>query len=226
MSALLASKFTRAVYHQDIADKGFSIWSCESKEEFLSILYQVGEPNGHDAQGNILWDVKPSRIEDGPRSHRFDEFTFHTDASFESDPPSGIALYVVRADRFGGGKTRLVDWWKVRERLSADSLCILQQPVEIQVPAEFRKLGVSTHASILLNDGGIRYRRELIKEEQICKEMITALNEVDQLLSESSFQIEFQLYDRQAIFIDNRRLLHARTAVKDPERYLIRARYS
>ena len=37
------------------------------------------------------------------RSHTMEEFKMHTDASWERDPPRGVALGVIRSDRFGGG---------------------------------------------------------------------------------------------------------------------------
>lgn len=78
---------------------------------FIDLIKCLGmRPCGHTAKGDdFLWQIRPcDRQTSGPRSHRSDVFCMHTDASFELEPPRYFGLLVVRADRFGGGRTLLI----------------------------------------------------------------------------------------------------------------------
>ena len=74
----------------------------------------------------MIWKVSP-KGESQARSHNDNEFPMHTDASFEDCPPNFISLYVERADRNGGGLSRLVKLEDIIEKLPKECVEILME---------------------------------------------------------------------------------------------------
>src|SRR5689334_22243791 len=84
-----------------------AILSMSQTVDLVAFGEELGlSPAAHNASGDILWDVKAKAAAalGVPRSHTTEEFTWHTDASFENPPPRYFMLQVLRGDRYGGGR--------------------------------------------------------------------------------------------------------------------------
>ena len=53
------SSFSNSEYKNSWREQGYYICECQSQSDLLGLIEQVGIPDGHDAQGRILWDIKP-----------------------------------------------------------------------------------------------------------------------------------------------------------------------
>ena len=185
--------------------------------------------HNHNDKDVILWDVKPTQNNNGEylaRSHQLNEFVLHTDCSYEEKIPDFIALYVVHHDKSGGGKNLLIDGLTLIQHLSKKSLAILQKEhVKFIIPEEFKKGVEYIHATIIDRNFNIRYRRAIIDQSELSKEMKSALDEFDELCHSPIINRGFELKTGQLILLNNKRFLHARTEIKDKNRHLIRARF-
>lgn len=201
-----------------------------------------GLPITHSASRGWFWDVRPQEgVEGGSvvtaRSETMDNFPWHTDCSYEASPPRYFALQVISADQCGGGTLSVLNADSLLSALSptiVESLC--RQEFQITVPPEFIK---SEHqknitGSVLRVDktGGkveLRFRQDIIHASTARGE--EALTELQKALSES--RIRGQVLDLapdvlprgSIVLIDNRRWLHARNHVRDPNRHLRRVRW-
>ena len=227
-------RISKALYQYILNSYGIMIINLNYPEKTGDTLVKVvnsigGELHEHNDQGITLWDVKPvqnNNSEHVARSHQLNEFVLHTDCSYEKNIPDFIALYVVNHDKFGGGKNLLVDGLTLIQHLSQKSLTILQQEdVKIIIPMEFQKGVKYIQAKIIDENFNIRYRRSIIDQTDLSKDMQTALDEFDKLCHLPIINRGFELKTGQLILLNNRRFLHARTEIKDKNRHLIRARF-
>ncbi len=81
------------------------------------------------------------------------------------------------------------------------------------------------YATIIDENFNIRYRRAIIDQSELSKEMKAALDEFDELCHSPIINRGFELKTGQLILLNNKRFLHARTEIKDKNRHLIRARF-
>lgn len=188
--------------------------SAEEGRGFLdSLVGGWGSLQGHDASGQLVWDV---RVDPGgqARSQGMDEFSLHTDASFEDPPPRYVGLLVIRRDALGGGQSQWVSTSEVLARVSEECRASLRQARSLRVPAEFCK-GVShVWGPLLCGADLMRYRREVVDSD--VSEFSLAL----QGARESA-----DLAEGTLLLLDNWRFLHGRTTILDPLRHLLRVRF-
>jgi alpha-ketoglutarate-dependent taurine dioxygenase len=188
----------------------------------------LGTADAHHAGGQEVWDVRyrPGTGATETRSLTLKSFPYHTDGSFEEPPPRSIALYVVREDRFGGGVNLLVEVSEVLKHVSREAQEVLRSPrFRFRVPAEFDKGRPYCDAPVLFGDGLLRYRREIIDETTCSAAQVAALDELDGAI-EAVEPLQLTLPAGMVLLLDNARFLHARTEVRDPERHLLRMRFS
>jgi len=192
------------------------------------IVGELGTAQEHDSLGQDVWNIRydASAEENGAtRSLTMKSFPFHTDGSFEEPPPRYLAQYVVKEDRFGGGETLLVKAASVLRRLTAPTCEVLRSTrFRFRVPAEFDKGLPFRDVPILFGEGLMRYRREIIDDEAAGSAR-AALDELDAAI-ESVEPVRLRLRSGMILLLDNARFLHARTEVRDPERHLLRMRFS
>lgn len=197
-------------------------------DELRQIVARFGTPEGHDRLGQIVWHIRydaAAAARGATASLTMDPLPFHTDGAFQDPSPRYLAQYVVREDRCGGGTTLLVDVASVVRRLSAKTRDILRsRRFRFHAPPEYA-IGTPYHdASILFGDGLMRYRRAII-DEDIDGDAQVALDELDAAIGAVE-PISLPMRAGDLLLLDNARFLHARTEVRDPERHLLRIRFS
>lgn len=227
-------KIPKTLYQYILNRSGIMIINLNYHEKTGDTLVKVvnsigGILHNHNDKDVILWDVKPAQNDNEEylaRSHQLNEFVLHTDCSYEEKIPDFIALYVVHHDKLGGGKNLLIDGLTLIQHLSKKSLATLQKEhVKFIIPEEFKKGVEYIHAKIIDENFNIRYRRAIIDQRELSKEMKSALDEFDELCYSPIINRGFELKTRQLILLNNKRFLHARTEIKDKNRHLIRARF-
>lgn len=174
-----------------------------------------------------------------------EDFPWHTDCSYEYPPPRYFALQVLQPDRFGGGTLSVMSVARLTEYLSATTRAALMRPdFRIAIPTEFVKdpSRTSIRGRLLIQNetttgGGrgsalIRFREDIVTP--LSAEAAAALDDLGTALrhlaaahdAHSTLHLSAQdLPARSIIVIDNRRWLHARNHVRDPERHLRRVRW-
>ena len=194
------------------------------------IVSQIGTVHEHDAQGRTVWDVRVGG-ETGKEclaiTHSDKEFALHTDGAFEEITPGFIGLYVVTADRFGGGENVLVNTDKLIESLSDETFNLLStRKFKLHVPQEFRKELDYINGTLIDADHGLRYRHDIIDRLSCEPDELKALSELELQLSLPQNMVKIKLKERQILLLDNRRYLHARTKIEDNKRHLKRIRFN
>ncbi|KAI0390014.1 hypothetical protein F5Y17DRAFT_446581 [Xylariaceae sp. FL0594] len=199
-------------------------------------------PISHSASRGWFWDVRPSRASTQTANHQarsetMEEFAWHTDCSYEDPPPKYFALQVLQPDRFGGGILSLMDVQGLSERLSPETRLALARPeFRIATPPEFYKQNTHGHVTggiLSIDSDGqsvLRFRDDIISAlssnasqaiADLRRRLLTAATD-----SEVTIHLAAQdLPARSIVLVNNRRWLHARTDVKDPERHLRRIRW-
>lgn len=200
-------------------------------------------PISHSATKGWFWDVRPSitnfqTANHQARSETMEDFPWHTDCSYEHPPPRYFALQVLQPDRFGGGTLSVMSAERISEYLSAETLATLKRPeYRITIPTEFVKDPSKKwiQGSLIITDDTaapslIRFRDDIVTP--LSSEAGQALAELKNALQHLSAQSHSRLHlsakdlpGGSIILIDNRRWLHARNHVTDPERHLRRVRW-
>ncbi|KAK6348732.1 hypothetical protein TWF718_006519 [Orbilia javanica] len=203
-----------------------------------------GLPVDHSTKKGWLWDVKPihgkvhSTTDPLARSETMHVFPWHTDCSFEANPPRHFALHVLHADRFGGGSLSLVRTSDIVQELCEETISRLSMPeFAFAVPDEFDKGTSSTLVGALLDmsngEPKLRFRRDILSP--LTKQAEAALEELDKVLDECQSSSGRSLRkvmkaedlpDGMVIVVDNAKWLHARSQVSDPDRHLRRVRWN
>ncbi|KAI9150351.1 taurine catabolism dioxygenase [Paramyrothecium foliicola] len=200
-------------------------------------------PITHSAERGWFWDVRPATANFQAGSHQarsetMNDFPWHTDCSYEHAPPRYFALQVLQHDRHGGGTLSVMNTQRLSELLSPTARFALMRPdFRIATPPEFIKDPRCQQivGSLLLdhaNDGSaiIRFREDLVTP--LNARASQGLDALKQALQDTSVQRDSVLHLRSSalpkgsiILIDNRKWLHARNHVTDPQRHLRRVRW-
>jgi alpha-ketoglutarate-dependent taurine dioxygenase len=217
------------LFSETLGNYGICILTLNYKDNsktFQEIIKNLGTLHTHKEEDSFLWDIKVSDAQAIARSHKDHEFHFHTDCSYEENVPDYFALYVLHADQKSGGKNLIVVIKSVIGALSKESLKTLQSdPVTIKVPQEFYKGIASIQACIIDENNNIRYRREIIDSNHLTSKQVKAIGELERLVYSPEFCRGLILSDDQILILSNKKYLHARTHIKDPERHLQRIRF-
>ncbi|KAI2635262.1 hypothetical protein GGS21DRAFT_517744 [Xylaria nigripes] len=202
-----------------------------------------GLPVTHSASRGWFWDIRPSSVNFQTancqaRSETMADFPWHTDCSYEDPPPRYFALQVLQPDRFGGGVLSLMNVQGLSELLSPSTREALMRPeYKITTPPEFIKQseGQNITRSLLSSDADgqpslMRFRGDIVTP--LNSTASQALEDLAQIITSAAAQPHItthltaaDLPERTIVLVNNRRWLHARTDVKDPERHLRRVRW-
>lgn len=225
---------------------GFSDNNSRYLEQLIRSLHQnYGHelPISHSATTGWFWDVRPSTTTFQTANHRarsetMEDFPWHTDCSYENPTPRYFALQVLQPDRYGGGTLSIMNVERLSELLSPVTRSSLLKPeFRITIPTEFIKDPTQSHitGSLLVADEKgqttmMRFREDILTP--LSERAAKALDELKQALHNAETQsyttlnlTADDLPERSVILIDNRRWLHARNDVHDPERHLRRVRW-
>ncbi|KRX02650.1 hypothetical protein PPERSA_11990 [Pseudocohnilembus persalinus] len=225
------------------------------KEILMNILSPIATIRTHSKNDtSLIWDVKPKKdiyniqnIYDinninniqgiynnkkiFTRSHTDQEFTQHTDSSFEEPPPQYIALGVINADFQGYGLNSFLKVQDIIDKLSQENLEVLENSLfKIRVPLDFHKNVDYIRGNLIFNtrEGkkGIRYRDDIIDQKELLnKEQIESYQELQNIIKANENSNLHQLSNGYIVLLNNQTFTHARTKIKSQNRHLIRARF-
>ncbi|PNP82836.1 hypothetical protein FNYG_04067 [Fusarium nygamai] len=222
---------------------GFSDDSCDYlRDLILSMHKNHGHhlPITHSATRGWFWDVRPKPISatgaHHARSETTSEFSWHTDCSYEDPLPRYFALQVLQHDRHGGGTLSAMNVASLIGFLSPETRKALMAPeFRMKIPPEFIKDPEKSfiEGSILAPDPQlsiIRYRHDIIVP--LTTRGAKALEELSAVLVRREVQVSSTMHLRSSdlpkgsiVLMDNRRWMHARNEIRDPERHLRRVRW-
>lgn len=148
----------------------------------------------------------------------------HTDTADWKTPVELISMICVKADSAGGGRSQILDVdttrSEVNKKLGAETLALLdQQPVPWQL-APYLGGGVAWRP--VLTENTICWRRYTInlalnsEGATLDDEMLHALDEFEQVVTNSEGKVDFLMREGELLFSDNTRTIHARTPLADP----------
>ncbi|KAJ5122685.1 hypothetical protein N7448_003818 [Penicillium atrosanguineum] len=221
---------------------GFEDDDCRYLEQVILNLNQRhghGLPIDHSASRGWFWDIRPMAKSPEAlhqaRSETANHFPWHTDCSYESSPPRYFGLQVLEPDCCGGGTLSILKVEKIVAHLSESSRSALcQSEFSINVPPEFIKAendGQIVGSILSIDDGEwvMRFREDIFTP--LTEAAASALAELKDVLSGPAIEAEILHLTPESmprgslIIVGNRQWLHARNAVKDPNRHLRRVRW-
>ncbi|OJJ34609.1 hypothetical protein ASPWEDRAFT_136814 [Aspergillus wentii DTO 134E9] len=222
---------------------GFKDTDSRYIEKLIHQLHRYhghGLPIDHSSSRGWFWDVRPSpqTIENGhqARSHTMGNFAWHTDCSYETSPPRYFALQVLEPDRCGGGTLSVLKSDQLLRQLPPPVRVALAKPeFRITVPPEFIKNKDETHiigsvfAGDLDNRPELRFRQDIITPLTSAAEAafstLQAVLKGPQVEEETIHLTAQMMQEGSVILMDNRRWLHSRNHIKDPNRHVRRVRW-
>jgi hypothetical protein len=169
-------------------------------------------------RAQLVHYVQPSTDIPSPRGG-YESERLHTDAADWETPVELVSMQCVRADRGGGGRSRLLDVDAVREevknRLGVETLRLLEsEPVPWLLSPVF---GGGLKWRTVLEESGICWRRYTINlaldsdGASLSAEMLAALDSFEEVVATTDRTLDFLMRDGELLFADNRRTVHART---------------
>ena len=158
----------------------------------------------------------------------------HTDTADWEIPVELISMMCVRADRGGGGRSRVLDVDTVRDevktRLGTETLELLEtEPVPWQLAA-YRGGGVKWRT--VLSESSMCWRRYTIdlalssNGVKLSDEMLNSLDAFEDVITATTRTVDFLMREGEVLFSDNTRTIHARTPISDgiaSDRLMIRS---
>jgi alpha-ketoglutarate-dependent taurine dioxygenase len=230
--------------------RGFGIFHMPLEgipaEEAVAVYWllgqMLGEPVAQNIDGVLLYDVRDTgqQLAQGARfSVTNYESSFHTDNSFGEGLADYVGLLCLRPARTGG-VSQVVSGYTVRDCLSReapDVLAVLSRQFHIDRRGGTRQGEAPTVRFPVLEENGgrlvFRYLRYWIEAGHtkagvpLSAEQVRALDVFDGVLARPELRAEFCLTAGDMFFINNRWILHNRTAFEDhPEpdrrRHLVR----
>jgi alpha-ketoglutarate-dependent taurine dioxygenase len=190
----------------------------------------LGRPLEQNVQGTLLYDVRDTG-QDVRSGARFSvtraESGFHTDNSFGTGVADYVGLLCLQTAQ-SGGMSQVVSGYSVHNDLLAHhrgALEILYQPLHIDRRGGVRPgEGPTAQQPVLSWDGSgllYRYLRYWIESghdkvgQPLSDAQRRALDALDAVANEPSLRVEFALEPGDLFFVNNRWILHNRTAFED-----------
>jgi alpha-ketoglutarate-dependent taurine dioxygenase len=219
--------------------RGFAVIEGPTRDRYssqeMSVCYWLvgqllGRPIEQNVQGTLLYDVRDTG-QDVRYGARFSvtnaESSFHTDNSFGDGIADYVGLLCIQPSK-SGGLSQVVSGYSVHNELLAhhrDMLEILYQPLHIDRRGGVRPGEGPTVQRPVLSwvDGGLiyRYLRYWIESghdkigQPLNPAQRRALDALDEVANDPALRAEFALKQGDMFFINNRWILHNRTAFED-----------
>ncbi|HEV8483887.1 MAG TPA: TauD/TfdA family dioxygenase [Blastocatellia bacterium] len=163
-------------------------------------------------------DIRSSR--GGQESERL-----HTDTADWETPVELISMVCVRADRGGGGRSRILDVDSVRDevgtRLGMETLELLETEAVPWRLADY--FGGGTKWRTVLSESSMCWRRYTIELAldsdgiEVSAALLASLDAFENVISASKRTVDFLMREGELLFADNWRTIHARTPIADGE---------
>jgi alpha-ketoglutarate-dependent taurine dioxygenase len=221
------------------AGRGFAIieglsvpaYSADEQQVIYWLVGQLlGRPFAQNVQGTLLYDVQDTGqdVRYGARFSVTSAATgFHTDNSFGEAIVDYVGLLCLQTAR-SGGRNQLVSVYALHNELLArhpEHLETLYRPFHIDRRGGLRPGDSDTIQLPILHWTGheivCRYLRYWIDAghekaaQPLTAAQIEALNVLDQVLEDPELQVELDLRPGDMLFINNRALLHSRSAFEN-----------
>lgn len=225
--------------------RGLDVGRCSTREAQVAywlVGSLLGAPFAQNVQGTVLYDVRDTgrSVTEGARfSVTNAESSFHTDNSFGDTVLDYVGLLCLKTARSGGLSQNVSGYAAVDvlRRNHPELLHVLEQPFLVDRRGGFLQGESPTVPVPVLTwrDGEllVRYLRYWIEAghdragQPLAPEQRRALDTLDAVLNRPDLRAEFALFPGDMFFINNRWILHNRTAFEDhqePEhrRHLVR----
>lgn len=207
---------------------------CYTMVQAQAIYWLVGQalgrPSNQNVQGTLLYDVRDTG-QDVAYGARFSvtnaESTFHTDNSFGDEVLDYVGLLCLKTAR-SGGVNQVVSGYTLHNELLAHepgALDVLYEPFHVDRRGGIRPgEGPTALRPIFAWDGQgltLRYLRYWIEAghakvgQPLSSAQVHALDVLDAYSHRRDLQAEFALRPGEMFFINNRWMLHNRTAFED-----------
>lgn len=195
----------------------------EQHRLFVALNRAFGELVGlpyEEPRAQLVHYIQPATDIHSARGGREVE-RLHTDAVDWQIPIDFISMECVRPDGGGGGRSRVLDLDAIRDEvkthLGRDTLELLEnEPVPWQLHACW---GGGLKWRPVLTESSIFWRRYTINlamdvnGAELSDEMLASLDAFEKVITASSHTMDFMLKERELLFSDNRKQIHARTAI-------------
>ncbi|GAB3408136.1 Fe(II)-2OG oxygenase family protein [Flindersiella endophytica] len=198
------------------------------QQAVLEISRLFGEPSTRDG-GKAVWPVRPVTSQaDATFSVRDGEAALHTDSQYHDEPEDLICMFAVRPATDGGTSCVLPVEAAITSVLDhPNGPAILERLVQPgwswQVPAVFGGNATSTPTRVLRGDGSIRWRADNLAATPGADGMRVA-GQFAECLASAPDTAYVHLEPGDLMVLDNRRVLHGRTAFTDRHRLMLRVR--
>jgi hypothetical protein len=184
-------------------------------------------------RAQLVHYVQPATDMHSSRGGRESE-RLHTDTADWETPVELISMVCVRADRGGGGRSRVLDVDtvrdEVRDRLGTKTLELLEtEPVPWQLAAY---CGGGVKWRTVLTESSICWRRYTIdlaldsNGAKLSDEMLTSLDAFEDVITATNGTVDFLMREGEFLVSDNTRTIHSRTPIADgnaSDRLMIRS---
>ena len=212
-------------------------------DHLLDFCQALGKPLPHNADPtSLVWPIKPvPGVNRAFNTHsELSAFAeLHTDSAFSSAPDDYFCLYSLNPARCGGGETLLLsaedfcaDLASTSEGREAEAI-FRSEPFPFAVPTVFQGTGDLKRPyveALVLEGPTIRFRADVIERAvtdhgaSVTPQQRSALTLAKRLCEGSKKLQCFALPEDAMIIINNKTMLHGRTAFSDDERHLLRVR--
>lgn len=158
----------------------------------------------------------------------------HTDTADWAPPVEIISMVCVRADPAGGGRSRVLDVDSIRDEVNNQLGGEVLERLETEsVPWQLADYcGGGVQWRTVLTKSSVCWRRYTIDMAldstgaTLSPEMLSALENFENVVSQTPRTIEFLMREGELLFSDNLRTIHARTPISDgtaSDRLMIRS---
>jgi hypothetical protein len=185
-------------------------------------------------RAQLVHYIQPATDRPASQGTQFENEKLHTDTADWDPPVKLISMVCVRADRDGGGRSRVLDIdtlrQEVQDRLGSRMLEFLaHEPVPWQL-APYRGGGVSWRA--VLTEDRMCWRRYTIDMAasslgiELSPALMSALDSLEKLVADTRGTHEFLMRENDLLVVDNHKTLHSRTPLSNPlssDRLMIRS---
>lgn len=175
-------------------------------------------------RAQLVHYIQPATDLVATHGSQFESEKLHSDTADWNPPVRLISMLCVRADREGGGRSRVLDFEtlrdEVRARLGNQILELLATEPVPWLLAPYRGGGVSWRT--VLSENGVCWRRYTIEKAlsslgiELSTTTMAALDSFEKIVTDIPGTFDFLMREGELLFVDNHKTLHARTTLANP----------